>query len=89
MCVCYNEDCYKSAARRQQLHFQLFHTRKPQRLTVHRGTRTQQANELKEVEPPGRLVRLDELPLDHPANYYLQTERGFDPHELGRVYGVS
>lgn len=85
--VCYNENCYDSIQARDQLIFFLFKTRRPKKPVVHRGKRDTAT--LKLVEPPGKLTRLDNLPRTHHANEYLADERGYDPWELGRLYGVS
>lgn len=85
--VCYNEDCYNSSQARDQLLFQLFKTRRPAKPRVNRGKRD--AATLRPVELPGDVRRLDTLPLSHPANEYLADDRGYDPWELGRVYGVG
>lgn len=84
--ICYNENCYSTAAQRDQLLRYVFHTRPPRKLPVVRG-RTDNAK-LHKVQAPGLMFNLQELPRSHPANDYLAS-RGFDPYELGRRYGVS
>ncbi len=44
--------------------------------------------EAREVQWPGPVTRIDELPGRHKARHYLAS-RGFDPDKLGRVYGVT
>ena len=44
---------------------------------------------LEQVPLPGVCTRVDELPDYHVAVRYLREQRGFDPDELGRYWGVS
>ncbi len=85
--VCYNENCYDSTEKRDQLIFFLFKTRRPQKPKVNRGNRD--AATLGPVQPPGELRRLDTLPRSHPANEYLSDERGYDPWLIGSTYSVA
>ncbi len=86
--ICYNDQktCYDSAVKREAFLFHVFKSRPPKRLPVRRGQA--HSGKLGEVDPAGKLTRLDQLPVSHPANDYL-AGRGYDPWELGRVYGVS
>lgn len=85
--VCYNANCYDSRIARDALIFRLFKTRRPLKPIIMPGR--VDSGRIERVDFPGPVVRLDELPLSHPACDYLGTERGYDPHEIGRVYGAS
>jgi hypothetical protein len=86
MIHCFNEDCMASEARRQQFFLRLFGTSKPPKnVPVKRGKRD--SSQLKEIDWPGKVVPLHELPRDHPANDYLRS-RGFDPYQLSKEYGL-
>jgi hypothetical protein len=85
--VCFNEDCYRSIAVRDQLLMTLFRTRRPARPRVNPGKR--ETTTLRQVTMPGKCVRLDNLPMSHPANQYLADERGYDPCYLGEAFGVA
>lgn len=88
LAVCFNEDCYSDFHRRVDLFEdvggmdmgELSHA-KPRRGKVI-------SEEARKVTLPGPLIRLDELPDDHPACAYL-ANRFYDPQRLGRFYGVA
>lgn len=84
---CFNEGCYDSTQNRDQLIFFLYKTRRPRAPRALPG-RTD-GGTLRRVELPGTVVRLDALPRTHPANEYLGDQRGYDPWEIGREYGVG
>lgn len=48
----------------------------------------QKSLEMREVELPGRCLRLSDLPADHPAKHYIRG-RGFDPIEFEDLWGVQ
>jgi hypothetical protein len=84
---CFNEKCYDSRLSRDQLLFFVMKTRRPKKPAVNPGRR-KGPNEIGRVDPPGSVVPLDRLPADHAANIYLQ-QRGFDPVELSKNYGIA
>lgn len=83
---CFNENCYASELVRRQLYQFVFRTRRPVVLPVRTGAAPVPGS----VTPvmPGEVTPVAELPPDHPAAEYLR-ERGFDPAELARLYGVG
>ena len=88
LAVCFNEDCYASYEDRRDLFDDvsgadaggLTHAK------LRRGKKV--SEEARKVQPPGPMVRLDQLSDDHPACAYL-ANRFYDPKRLGRFYGVS
>lgn len=89
MVFCFNDDdCMGHPANRQQLHMRLSGLIRAVKAPVvlRRGNRSDAR--LKPSDPPGSLIRLDELPQQHPAVLYLR-DRGFDPVKLGRDLDVA
>lgn len=85
MAVCYNENCHERAGFHDELRKQLYGLYKPPDLSVKAGKKVEFAQN---AELPGLVVRVDELPMDHPANKYL-LDRKFNSYKLAELYGVG
>jgi len=82
---CFNEDCLATYARQQELLWQLDCGKKLEEATVRVGRDVDPKNVV--AEWPGKVVRVDELDMRHPAVKYIQS-RNFDPKVLGDFYNV-
>jgi hypothetical protein len=89
---CYNEQCLGDYALQQALFLQLYGVNSNTRNAVPIiAARSADPLQLKEAQPPGPMMRLDELAARHPHHHSLQylESRHFDPIALGRAFGVS
>jgi len=88
---CYNEECLADPTLQQQLYVMVYGRHADRKdVTVLPG-KAQDTLELRPAEPPGQMIRLDELARRHPRHHalvYLES-RQFDPVALGQMYGVS
>lgn len=85
--ICYNENCYADADRRLELYEELNEPGGPNlaRAQIEPGEEID-PNEI-ELDWPGPVTRVDQLPDSHKAVQYL-VSRHFDPERVGRFYNV-
>lgn len=83
LAACYNENCTSHPARRQELERQIFGFRNWQerRRTMVIEPGEDLSGPMQMAVPPGEIMRLSELNVDHPARQYLvgRSGGGFDP----------
>ena len=84
---CYKNSCLAVAGRSQQLEDMIFGPgrRYIKTMAIRSG---ETAPALEVLEPPGEIVSLLDLPIDHPACEYLWS-RGFDVGELAEVFSLG
>lgn len=90
LCQCYNEQCTTDWGRQMQLFTTVYGQRRQVTTPILPGVEVDPFD-LEEVEPPGEMIRLDELAASdprHPAIEYLES-RQFDPAKIGRLYDAS
>jgi hypothetical protein len=88
LACCYNDNCISEPGRAEQLEQIIFgvgRNLRPRPLAIKPVT---SMFEPKPVEPPGTIVKLSDLPADHPARLYVQA-RHFDPDWLTLKFGVG
>jgi hypothetical protein len=87
LAVCFNEDCFAEIQARTDLFDDVCG---PDGGVTHGAIRAGRVvdESARKVTPPGPMIRLDKLPVDHPACAYL-ANRFYDPQRLGRFYHVS
>jgi hypothetical protein len=88
LACCYNEDCLDEPGRAEQLEQIIFgvgRNLRPRPLPIRPVT---SVFEIKPVEPPGTIIKLSDLPSNHPARIYVQ-ERRFDPDWLTLKFGIG
>ena len=87
LAVCYNENCISKPGRREQLEDLIFGYGRPlvKRMPI-KAVTTEFVP--RDVEPPGEITPVDELPDDHPAVKYLR-QRNFEPADLARDFSVG
>jgi hypothetical protein len=84
---CWNEtDCMKSSINRLELRRILFGSAGPVTQTILPGHKPEPGP--KKFKEPGVITLLGDLPVNHPVRQYVQ-QRGFDPVEIGRLYGAG
>jgi len=87
LAVCYNDGCLKQEGRLEQLADLIFGGgRQFQTKAVIRPPTSDYV--LKDIEPPGEIVRIDTLPDYHPAVEYLAA-RNFDIKELAERFDIG
>lgn len=87
---CFNEECFQEYARQEWLYHKVYGPRRIRPKDLLQGVQPSQAR-LFPAKAPGKLIRMDELArrdAEHKAVRYLE-ERGFDPADLGRRWGVA
>lgn len=88
--ICYNEGCLSVQGRPQELYDRVYGFKNANQrdapIVVLQGEIEEQV--LKQVDPPGLLIRMDNVPKFDPAYLFLKS-KGFDPDELGRAFDVS
>jgi hypothetical protein len=88
LATCYNEDCTSRPGRLEQLEQIIFGVGqhlKPRALPIRPVTETFSPQP---VLPPGRIVPLNELPVDHDARVYVES-RGFSAEWLATKFDVG
>jgi hypothetical protein len=90
LAVCYNEECTKSPAVRQQLYHMLFgmQPRSQRRQVMPIGQGEAMDGPLMTAAPPGVIAKLSELPATHPARQYV-IGRNFDPDWLSEHFRIG
>lgn len=90
LAVCYNEGCIDGPGRRQALEELVFgfRNRRDRHRTINIAIPDTGEQVLTPVTPPGEILRLTELPANHPAIQYL-CGRGYDPAHLSEYYGIG
>ena len=87
LAVCYNDGCLRQAGRLEQLADLIFGAGRP--LQTSSAIRAPSADYvIKDIEPPGEVIRIDNLPADHPAVEYL-VSRNFDIKELAERFDIG
>lgn len=91
LAICYNEDCLSTQGRSLELYdrvlgFKNAKMRNAGPIVILQGSVEEQV--LKEVPLPGFTLRLDHIPDNERVIQYVRS-RGFDPVELGEMFGVS
>lgn len=88
LALCYRNDCLRTPGRSEQLEDLIFGQHR-------RGLLTPPLLQVEDefapppvITPPGDIVPLTDLPVDHPALTYLRG-RNFDPAELSQQYSVG
>lgn len=89
---CFNENCYAEYDTQRYLYDAVYSLggRRPAAVRLHPG-RAQQPDVLKNIDPPGPLIRMDQMVEQYPEHEsvaYL-VSRGFDPARLGKLWQVS
>jgi hypothetical protein len=89
LAICYNENCLHDYNTR--LHFKdlVFGAgcRIPESESQVMPGKRVPIGQVREMNPPGRVIGIDKLPDTHPAKDYLET-RGFDADTLSKQYGL-
>ncbi len=85
---CYNEDCHKKPGAGQYLERLVFGRSSEKRILDLIPAEKIITPRSFKAELPGPVRRLDQLPIDHRARYYLMS-RNFDPDLLGKALDVS
>jgi hypothetical protein len=83
---CFHKNCLQQPALRQRFRLMVFGSFDPRPLAIAPGW--QKSSEARVIELPDRLRPLTDLHLCHPARTHLE-DRGFDPDELARLYGLT
>ncbi len=91
LATCYNDEtCLNNVARRTQLENLIFGFRNAadRNRTIVLRTADPTPQVLQLVTPPGEILRLSELPPNHPARLYL-VNRGYDPLALEQNFQIG
>lgn len=85
---CFNMECMKQPGRKRQLWEVIDDQLGQYSFNYVKPGKKRDKKKLDVVTPPGRLIRLSQLPETHDANKYLRS-RDFDPLEIERFYRVT